>query len=131
MKEFEEINNCINKKLISLLFRIVPEYALIFKQNNVEEDLHEDDIYLFMSDFATSLGKEMIINNSSSSYVSNSFTYINKLGESNNLEIINIVKVGILEILYTTNNLDRDCVNNLLSEKLRIYFNDFSNYYRS
>lgn len=129
MKEFEEINNCINKNLISMLFNIVPEFALIFKQNNVGGDIYEDDIYLFMSDFATSLGREMIQDNSSS-YVSNSFTYINKLGESNNLEIINIVKVGILEILYTTTKLDRNEVSNLLSEKLKVFFNDLSNYYR-
>lgn len=81
-----------------------------------------------MNDFAAELGRELSINDSSS-FVKNAFKYINLLGERHNLEILNIVTVGILEILYTTEFLNRSMVCGLLCEKLKIRFNSFSEHY--
>lgn len=58
----------------------------------------------------------------SSKYVKDAFEYINILRESNNLEVLNKVKAGILEILYTAKGLDKNIVKNLLSEKLKSVF---------
>lgn len=123
--ELNEIDNFISKILKSLLFEIVPEYATDY----AEEDVSEEGIYLFMNDFAMDLVTELSVDNSSG-FVKNAFKYINLLGESNNLEILNIVKVGILEILYTTKFLNRNMVCELLCEKLKIHFNNFSDYYQ-
>lgn len=122
--KLDQIDDFISEVLKSLLFDMVPEYA----KDYAEEDVFEEGIYFFMCDFATHLGKELSINNSSS-FVKNAFKYINHLGESHNLEILNIVHVGILEILYTTESLDRNMVSGLLCEKLKIYFNNWSAYY--
>lgn len=123
--KLNEIDDFISEVLKSLLFDMVPEYA----NDYAEEDVFEEGIYFFMCDFATHLGGELSINNSSS-FVKSAFKYINFLGESHNLEILNIVHVGILEILYTTESLDRNVVCGLLCEKLKIYFNNWSDYYR-
>ncbi|TKC57626.1 hypothetical protein FBD94_20330 [Pedobacter hiemivivus] len=120
-----EIDNFICKVLKSLLFEMVPEYAKGYSK----EDVFQEGIYFFMNDFAMDLGRELSIDNSSS-FVKNAFKYINLLGESNNLEILNIVTVGILEILYTTEFLNRNMVSGLLCEKLKIHFNRFSDYYQ-
>lgn len=104
---------------------MVPEYG----KDYVEEHVFQEGIYFFMNDFAMDLGRQLSADNSSS-FVKNGFKYINLLGESNNLEILNIVSVGILEILYTTEFLNRNMVCGLLSEKLKIHFNSFSDYYR-
>lgn len=84
---------------------MVPEYAKNYAGE--DEDASEEGIYFFMNDFAIELGRELSIDNSSG-FVKNAFKYINLLGERNNLEILNIVKVGILEMLYTTESLNRN-----------------------
>jgi len=129
MKELDEIDNEICRILISLLLRIVPEYNIFYKQERLENDLPENGIYLFMNSFATHLSEEFM-KTPNSDLVKNSFKYINNIGESYNLEVLNILRVGILEILYTTKGLNRSEVSNMLSEKIQNYFNDFSRFYR-
>lgn len=123
--KLKEIDDFINNVLRSLLFDMVPEYA----KGYAKEDVFEESIYFFMHDFAEDLGRELSIDNSSS-FVKNGFNYINLLGEEYNLEILNIVKVGILEILYTIPSLNRKTVCDLLSDTLKIHFNNCSEYYR-
>lgn len=123
--KLNEIDNYISKVLKFLLFEMVPEYA----KGYAKEDVSEEGIYFFMNDFAIDLGRELSFDNSSS-FVKNAFEYINLLGAHNNLEILNIVNVGILEILYTTESLNRNMVCDLLCEKLKIHFNSFSDYYQ-
>jgi hypothetical protein len=128
MNELKEIDDYTYKVLVLLLLRIVPEYKTIFEQNYSVADLPDEGVYLFMNEFATGLAKE-IKKDKSSSFVQNAFSYINIVGERNNLEILNIVRVGILEILYTEKDVNRDEVNEMLSEKLKRMFSMFSKYY--
>lgn len=95
MKELDEIDNEICRILISLLLKIVPEYNIFYKQERLENDLSENVIYLFMNSFATHLSEEFM-KNSNSHLVKSSFKYINNIGESYNLEVLNILRVGIL-----------------------------------
>jgi len=127
MDELKNINDFIYKILADLLFKILPEYRTIFELENNEYNL-SGGVYLFMNEFASFLCKE-IEKDPKSIIVNKAFTFINKVGESNNLEILNILRVGILEILYTSKNVNRELVSNSLSEKLREYFHEFSRYY--
>lgn len=81
-----------------------------------------------MNEFASFLSGE-IEKYPTSVIVNKSLDFINKVGESDNLEVINILKVGILEILYTSKNIDRKLVSDALSKKLQRYFLDFSRSY--
>lgn len=127
MIELEKIDKCIYEELKALLFEMVPGYERIFAQ--IQDNLSENDIYLFMHEFSTFLGEEME-KCTSNVFISNAFNFINKIGESNNLEILNILKVGILETLYTIPHLDRKQVFHHLSDKLQGYFQECSKYYR-
>ena len=120
MNNFEELDNIISKMIKDKLYEMVPEYS--------NEKNNEDGIYFFMNEFTLSLIDE-IEQSQSNKFIDNSFEFINHLGESNNLEILNIVKVGVLEILYTSENLKRQKIEKLLSEKLRLIFRDFSKHY--
>ena len=120
----KNIDNYIGETLKSLLYSTIPEYKLT--HDNIFKN---DGIYLFMSDFAEDLGKKLI-KGDSLNYVKEAFQYINLLGESNNLEVINIVRIGILEILYTTKGLNKNIVKNLLCDKLKDMFDEFDNYYQ-
>ncbi|WP_276681298.1 DUF7674 family protein [Empedobacter brevis] len=120
MNNFNELDNIIYKIVKDKLYEMVPEYS--YYENG------ETGIYFFMNEFNVSLINE-IEDHKSNNFIDNSFELINYLGESNNLEILNIIKVGILEILYTSENLDRKKIEELLSEKLRPIFRNFSNYY--
>jgi len=128
MKELDEIDAYINRELVSLLMEMVPEYQVAFKEGFSKEIVNEKGIYLLLNEFAVSLSKELTVD-LSSKFVKNAFNFINAVGESNNLELLNIVKIGILEILYTSKGLDRGMVLSLLSDKLKIQFNSFSSYY--
>ncbi len=128
MKPLEEIDVFIFDTLIGLLFDKVPEYKEIVEMG--EYSLFSDrSTYLFMNEFATYLGGQ-IIADCTSPFVERSFDYINFIGQSHNCEIINIVHVGILEILYTERGVDRQFVKMNLSEKLQSYFEAWSKYYR-
>lgn len=125
--EFNKINNYTFNSLGQLLFEIVPEYKSIF-----DRSIHKDEIiignYLFMNDFAEKLAEKMK-ENALSSFISNSFRYINEIGESTNLEILNILRVGILEILYTSGISVRQKTDKLLSYKTRLIFQELSKFY--
>lgn len=120
MNNFEELDNYISKIIKDRLYEMVPEYS--YYKNE------ETGIYLFINEFTSSLIDE-IEQSQSNKFIDNSFEFINHLGESNNLEILNIVKVGVLEILYTSENLKRQKIEELLSEKLRLIFRGFSKHY--
>lgn len=128
MSELDLIDCYIYRKLASLLFKMVPEYKIYYERNYSISDLLDDSVYLFMNRFATYLS-DAIKSDISSSFVKNAFSYVNILGESLNLELQNIIRVGILEILYTEKGVDRNQVRNLLIEKLKRDFNAFSKYY--
>lgn len=127
MDELKNIDDFIYKVLADLLFKILPEYRTIFELENDEYNL-SSGVYLFMNEFTSFLCNE-IEKDPKSVIVNKGFTFINKVGESDNLEVLNILRVGILEILYTSKNIDRQLVSNSLSEKLRNYFHEFSRYY--
>ncbi|SEI52149.1 hypothetical protein SAMN05216327_102199 [Dyadobacter sp. SG02] len=124
MDELNKIDYFISQSLVNLLFNMVPECRCVFKfENNFP-----GEVYLFMNEFASFLSGE-IEKSPTSDIVNNSFAFINKIGESSNLEVINILKIGVLEILYTSKNIDRKLVSDALSEKLQKYFLDFSRSY--
>ncbi|PJJ79083.1 hypothetical protein CLV57_2207 [Mucilaginibacter auburnensis] len=102
---------------------MVPEY-------NYESNAFKDDgIYLFMNDFASTLA-ESIKQDPNSHFVSNSFNYINTIGERSDPDVINLINVGIIEILYTEQSLSRAFIAMRLSEKLSVLFHAWSEHYR-
>lgn len=124
MDELNRIDDFTCRSLVALLFNMVSEYQTICKfENNFP-----GGVYLFMNEFASFLSCE-IEKDPTSIIVNKSFDFINKVGESNNLEVINILRIGILEILYTSKNMDRELVSDSLSEKLQKYFLEFSRSY--
>ena len=128
MKPLEEIDVFIFDTLTGILFDKVPEYKEIVEMG--EDSFFSDrSTYLFMNEFAEYLGSEILAERTSL-FVQNSFDYINYIGQSHNCEIINIVHVGILEILYTEEGVDREWIKMNLSEKLQPYFEAWSKYYR-
>lgn len=129
MNELEKIDSYTYSVLVSLLLKMVPEYKVIFDEKYSESNLPDEGVYLFMNEFASCLSGE-IKTNLSSNFVKNAFNYINTIGESNNLELLNILKVGILEMLYTERGVDRNSVAENLSKKLKISFWSFSKYYK-
>ena len=110
-----------------LLFKIVPEYKTVFDSDSYR---HEAVIgnYAFMNSFATILANE-IVKDKSSEFVNNSFKFINCISESNNLEVLNILKVGILEILYTSGVTVRNITLEKLNDKNKLFFMNFSQFY--
>lgn len=124
MSELEEINNITYNILGNLLFKMIPEYKLVYEEVKPSTKLGN---YEFMNDFALYLVLE-INKNINSNFVVNSFDYINEIGNSYNLEVLNILKVGILEILYTS-DVNRDLVLSHLSDVNKRSFNSFSKFY--
>ena len=120
MSSLEELDMFIYKIIKDKLYEMVSEYS--FDENN------EKGVYFFMYEFTSSLVNE-IEQYQSNKFIDNSFEFINSLGESHNIEILNIVKVGVLEILYTSEKLKREKIEELLSEKLKPIFRNFSKYY--
>lgn len=127
MDELKSINDFIYKVLTDLLFEILPEYRTFFDSENIKFDF-SDGVYLFMNEFASFLCNELE-KDPGSVIVHKAFYFINKVGESNNLEVLNILRVGILEILFTSKNTDRELVSRSLSEKLKKHFHELSKYY--
>lgn len=129
MKRLKEIDVYIFDTLIGILFDKVPEYKSLFESEGEFDFIPDHLTYPFFNRFAVILGAK-IIEDIKSDFVRNSFDYINLIGQSNNCEVINIVHVGILEILYSEKGVDREFVKNNLSEKLQPYFEAWSKYYR-
>lgn len=127
LTDLEKIDEYIFKTLCNLLFTRIPEYQKYHEIENKEIDLL-DGVYLFMNDFAIFLSKE-IEKDPTSVIVNKAFLFINDIGESNNLEVLNILKVGVLEILYSSKDIDRKLVSDFLSKKTKRVFQEFSKYY--
>lgn len=128
MNELEKIDKYIFEILNQLLFNIVPQYRQKVKQAPLEANLSDHGIYFCMYEFACHLTEEIKIS-LESEFVINSFKFINMVGESHNLELQNIIRVGVLEILYSTIELDRNEIKNMLNNKLRLEFSNFSKHY--
>lgn len=126
MDKLKQIDEFTYKTVSDLLFERVPEYKAIY-----EDDIYRDEIgincYLFMNKYSSFLASEMS-KNLSSKFVTNSFEYINKLGNSTNMEVINVLRVGILEILYTS-GIDRVLISDRLNDTAKQIFQGFSKYY--
>lgn len=128
MKELNEIDDFTFTIMKETLFEMVPDFRNFFEVENKHSDL-KDGVYLLMYEFSAFLSYELI-KHPTSSIVQKSFYYINLLGESNNMKVLNILKIGILEILYSSKNIDREKVNSFLSKKGQKYFIEISkNYY--
>ena len=123
----KKINKNILRILANLLFQRIPEYKKKYELENNAIDF-TDGVYLFMNEFASFLCNE-IEKDPTSDVVDKSFIFINEVGESHNLEIINVVKIGILEVLYTSKGIDRKLVSDFLNPRLKIYFQEFSKHY--
>ncbi len=126
--ELKGIDEFISNTLRNVLYEKVPECKRMLDSQGGSGFASDYGIYLFMNEFAACLGNS-IKEDSASDFVKNSFAYINLLGQSDNREILNIVHVGILEILYTENGVDRTWVKLKLSDKLQPYFESWSRYY--
>lgn len=126
MNKIDQINIFTYKVLGDLLFERVPEYKLIY-YSDLQNDESDIGNYMFMNEFSNTLSEKIKENNSS--FVKNAFKYINEIGESNNLEVINILRIGILEILYTNGYEVRDFVDGFLSDNNKKIFKSFSKFY--
>ncbi|GAA4178262.1 hypothetical protein [Sphingobacterium ginsenosidimutans] len=79
MKPLEEIDIFIFDTLTGILFDKVPEYKEIVEMG--EDSFFSDRLtYLFMNEFATYLGGQIIADRTSS-FVESSFDYINYIGK--------------------------------------------------
>jgi hypothetical protein len=125
IKKLNEINKFTYQSLAELLFEIIPQYHFTNLELGYSECFGN---YLFMNEFSIRLCEE-IEKNKSSAFVSNSFKFINCISETNNLEVLNILRVGILEILYTHGITVRSQVLELLNDKNKIFFLNFSQTY--
>ena len=129
MRELKEIDIFIFNTLSNILYEKVPEYKVILASQESFKYSSEYNIYFFMNEFATYLASR-IIEDTTSVFVKNSFEYINLLGQSDNCEVLNIVNIGILEILYTEEANNREWIKKNLSETLQLNFDAWSKYYR-
>lgn len=129
MTELKEIDIFIFNTLRNVLYEKLPEYKDILDLQGDSIYSSEYNIYLFMNEFASYLVSR-IIEDRTSVFTKKSFEYINLLGQSDNCELLNIVNVGVLEILYTEEADNREWIKKNLSEKLQPYFLAWSKYYR-
>lgn len=113
-----------------LIYHEISEYMLSnFPELKEKFSIYdsEDGVYFLMYHFSNLYITE-INKNENSLFFIKATKFINELAKSNNLEVINILKVGILEILYST-KLIREKVRNILSKECLVYFNHYSEYY--
>ena len=127
MNDLRKIQEITQEVLGPLLFDMIPEYKSIFDMDPYKYEAVIGD-YLFMNDFASSLARKIEEDNHSI-FVANSIKYINIVSESNNLEVLNILKIGILEILYSSGKSIREKTYELLNAKTKIIFEEFSKLY--
>ena len=123
-KKLNDINKFTYQKLGEILFEMVPQYQSYC--NYSLDDFFGN--YTFMNEFSIALSQEIEKNNASE-FVQNAFKFINDLSASDNLEVLNILKIGILEILYTSGIKVRDYSFEQLNNKNKKNFSDFSKLY--
>lgn len=121
------MNTSKGKDLGELLLNIVPKYKDIMSSSN-DGTSFEVGSYLFFNDFSSVLANE-IIKNENSDFVNRSFEFINKLSSEKSEEVVNLLKIGILEILYTSGIEVRKIVFKYLNDTNKEYFESFSNLY--
>lgn len=125
-EKLQIIDDYIYTTLAELLFEIVPQYKGFLK-NHLERTEKLGD-YTFMNHFSVRLCSELK-EDPLSEFVICAFKFINGLSESKNLEILNILKVGILEILYTEDATIRSIATSQLNARNKILFEQFSKWY--
>lgn len=96
----EKINLHTYALIGEFLFQEIPKFQEKYDLELVDEDTIVGG-YFFMHYFASSLAQKLETDNNSD-LILNSFNFINELGKSRNLEVLNILKAGILETLYTS-----------------------------
>lgn len=111
-----------------LLFEKIPEYKFLFDAKE-DKDFFDIGSHLFMNEFATHLATE-IKKNVDSDFVIKSINFINELSKNKSDKVLNLLKVGILEILYTSGIETRNRVFNLLNDKNKEFFKYFSKFYK-
>jgi len=111
-----------------MLFDMVPEYKDVFNKEELEHTFEFGGI-LFFNEFSTYLA-EKVVENPNSEFVLNSIAFINELGNCNNPKHLNILEIGILEILYTSGIEAREYFEKNLSLDNRIIFDNLSRFYR-
>jgi hypothetical protein len=123
MDELKRIDDYTYLTLGKLLFETVIDYRMMADSNSCFAGG-----YFFMNEFAVTLAEE-IRKDQTSAFVKQSFTYINMIGESNNLEVLNILRIGILEILYTEGAVVKEFTKSQLSDKGESLWVHFSKFY--
>jgi len=63
-------------------------------------------------------------------FVDHAMAFVNELGESSSQEQLNLLNIGVLEILYTNGSEVRTKARALLSAKNQVTFDAFSASYR-
>ena len=117
VNKLKKIDSFIYETLYEILIDTVPEFKIISQNQNIDLEPIQGN-YSFMNDFALILS-ENIKEDPSSYFVRNSLKFINAIGQTNNLEVLNLIKVGILEILYTQDSKSRDFIYDSLSQSYK------------
>ena len=122
-KHLENIDECIRKEIVEMLFSTCPTYRKIIDP----EDL-DMGVYLLLNGFAMCVSRNLVTNESES-LNDEAFSFINNLGESFNQEIINLLKVGVLEMFYD-NPENYEVICNRLKGKSKDYYVQMASLYR-
>jgi hypothetical protein len=123
MDELKRIDDYTYLTLGKLLFETVIDYRMMTDSRS-----YFAGGYSFMNQFALTLADE-IRKDQTSTFVKQSFAYVNMIGESNNLEVVNILRIGILEILYTEGPVVKEFTKSQLSDKGKSLWVHFSKFY--
>lgn len=123
MTPWEEAQQSVGQRLLDL----VPEYRVFHDQHRAKGPV-DFGSHTFLYEFANALSAALTTE-PPSSFVDHAMAFLNELGESSSLEQLNLLNVGVLEILYT-NGIDvRAKARALLSAKNLATFDAFSTHY--
>lgn len=125
----ERLTNIVDNYTYFLLGELLFEKVPNFSEKYLEIYDPETKIgsYNFFDDFASTLIEDINSKNRTS-YLIDAFNFINECCETTNLEILNIIRVGFFEKLYSEVADNRDFVRGLLNDKSLNMFNKCSEY---
>jgi hypothetical protein len=124
IEKFTEItNNFIYERMGEFFIEKIPLYTTIYTPDPY------DAIggYFFLNNFALELCKELKAK-VKSDFITQSIHFINEVSKSTNLEIQNLIKVGVLEILYSDVEVRED-VRKMLEKESLVLFLHFEEFY--
>lgn len=121
----QEIDSSLQKKMAEFLFEKVPNYRKIFERGGND---YEIGGYLFMNRFTTDILNEYK-SNKESPLVTDFFDFVEECSKTTNMEVLNLVNVGIIEILYSTSELREEIKSRLGPISLSL-FEGWSGLYR-